>query len=173
MSFGGPKTLERQTVSWNPYSARTLIVLNSHIHARHMCQFSALRQGPPGADRWKHRSAWTALIYVKCRYSTSHKSLRLLPVVYISWHLVFVHLTIKIFSFDFGRLQAKLHFLQKRQENAVIWCILVIVIWACCLQKITSINKSTIHDELYQVLTRCVYVCVCVCVVFNVHFVVV
>ena len=33
------------------------------------------------------------------------------------WFLV--HFTINIFIFDFGRLQAKLHFLQKRQENAV------------------------------------------------------
>ena len=41
------------------------------------------------------------------------------------WFLV--HLTINIFTFDFGRLQAKLHFPQNRQENAIIWCILVIV----------------------------------------------
>ena len=41
------------------------------------------------------------------------------------WFLV--HLTINIFMFDFGRLQAKLHFLQKRQDNAVTWCILVLV----------------------------------------------
>jgi len=41
------------------------------------------------------------------------------------WFLV--HLTINIFIFDFSRLQAKLHFLQKRQENAVTWCILVLV----------------------------------------------
>ena len=38
-----------------------------------------------------------------------------------------VHLTINIFMFDFGLLQAKLHFLQNRQENAVTWCILVTV----------------------------------------------
>jgi len=41
------------------------------------------------------------------------------------WYLVY--LTINIFIFDFGLLQAKLHFLQNRQENAVTWCILVIV----------------------------------------------
>ena len=39
------------------------------------------------------------------------------------WFLV--HLTINIFIFDFGLLQAKMHFLQNRQENAVTWCILV------------------------------------------------
>ena len=43
-------------------------------------------------------------------------------------HIWFLeHLTINIFIFDFGRLQAKLHFLQKRQDNAVTWCILVLV----------------------------------------------
>ena len=41
------------------------------------------------------------------------------------WFLV--QLTNSIFIFDFGRLQAKLHFLQKRQENAVTWGIGVIV----------------------------------------------
>ena len=41
------------------------------------------------------------------------------------WFLV--HLIIHIFIFDFGRLQAKLYFLQKRQDNAVTWCILVLV----------------------------------------------
>ena len=35
-----------------------------------------------------------------------------------------VHLTINTIIFDFGLLQAKLHFLQNRQENAVTWCIL-------------------------------------------------
>ena len=37
------------------------------------------------------------------------------------WFLV--HLVINIFVFDFGRLQKNLHFLQKRQENTVTWCI--------------------------------------------------
>ena len=32
-----------------------------------------------------------------------------------------------IFIFDFGRLQAKLHFLQKRQDNAVTWCNFILV----------------------------------------------
>jgi len=41
------------------------------------------------------------------------------------WFLV--HLTISIFILDFERLQAKLHFPQKRQENATTWCILVVV----------------------------------------------
>ena len=37
------------------------------------------------------------------------------------------HFTINIFIFDFELLQAQLHFIQKRQENAIIWCIWVIV----------------------------------------------
>ena len=40
------------------------------------------------------------------------------------WFLV--QLTINIFIYDFDGLQAKLHFLQKRQDNAVTWCILVL-----------------------------------------------
>ena len=38
-----------------------------------------------------------------------------------------VYLTINILIFNFSPLQAKLHFLQNRQENAVTWCILVTV----------------------------------------------
>ena len=41
------------------------------------------------------------------------------------WFLV--HVTVNIFIFDFRPLQAKLHCPQNRQENAVTWCILVIV----------------------------------------------
>ena len=40
------------------------------------------------------------------------------------WFLV--HLTISIFILDFERLQTKLHFPQKRQENATTWCILAV-----------------------------------------------
>ena len=43
---------------------------------------------------------------------------------------VLVHLTINIFIFDFDPWQAKLYFLKKKEkkkENAVTWCILVLV----------------------------------------------
>ena len=54
---------------------------------------------------------------------------RFFRVLWSKFHEIWflVHLIINIFMFDFGRLQAKLHFLQKRQENAVTWCSLVIV----------------------------------------------
>ena len=45
--------------------------------------------------------------------------------IYDIWFLV--HLTISIFILDLERLQAKVHFHQKRQENATTWCILVVV----------------------------------------------
>ena len=41
------------------------------------------------------------------------------------WFLV--QLTVNIFIFYFELLRAELHLLQNRQENAIIWCILVIV----------------------------------------------
>ena len=54
---------------------------------------------------------------------------KLFRVLWYKFHDIWflVHLTINIFIFDFGLLQAKLHFLQNRQETAVTWCILVIV----------------------------------------------
>ena len=45
--------------------------------------------------------------------------------ILVIWLLVY--LINNMIIFDFGRLQAKLHFLQKRQYNAVTWCILVLV----------------------------------------------
>ena len=55
------------------------------------------------------------------------------------WFLV--HLAINIFSFDFGLLQAKLHFLQKRQKNAITCSIFVTVTVAgelCKLARVTG-----------------------------------
>ena len=45
--------------------------------------------------------------------------------ILVIWLLVY--LINNMIIFDFGRLEAKLHFLQKRQDNAVTWCILVLV----------------------------------------------
>ena len=42
-----------------------------------------------------------------------------------TWFLV--HFTMNIFIFNFELSQAKLHFSQKWEENAITWCILVIV----------------------------------------------
>ena len=68
--------------------------------------------------------------YVKCRYCTSNRSSYLergsFPVSCGVNFLTFGFLYTSISTFSFliiGRLQAKWHVLQKRQENAVIWCI--------------------------------------------------
>ena len=93
-----------------------------------------LQRGPAGAGRsktskqvnytdWRQISVLHLLQIVmagteKFSLVLSCKSLHI-------WFLV--HLVINIFFFDFGRLQENLHFLQKRQENTVTWCILVIL----------------------------------------------
>ena len=50
------------------------------------------------------------------------------PVVFISWHLVSCTPHNQHFLFFLFRpFAGKMHFLQKRQDNAVTWCILVLV----------------------------------------------
>ena len=97
-------------------------------------QSSRYSEAQPEQAEAKRRTRQTTPIYVKCRYCTSNRSSwlerRSIPMscgVNVLTFAFFVHLTINIFIFYFSRLQVKLHFLQKRQENAVTWCILVIV----------------------------------------------
>ena len=76
------------------------------------------------------------------------------------WFLV--HLTSNIFIFDFGLLQAKLHFLQKRQENALTRCIFVIF---TMLLNISCVIVMNYHCEYLEVAleglenTRPVFLC--------------
>ena len=66
----------------------------------------------------------------------------------------FVHLTINIFIFDFGLLQAKLHFLQKRQENAITWSIFVTVTVAGELCKLAGVTGPEFPHP-YSPVRRC------------------
>ena len=50
------------------------------------------------------------------------------PVMWISWHLIgFLNTSQSTFSFWFRTFAGTMHFIQKRQENAIIWCVWVIV----------------------------------------------